>query len=113
MMNKVSNLEAALDNYLKLMTKNEQVVHLLARDSIVENILAKLTVYSKAPAAKLSLLKILHQIVAYITQHHTVKRSMLLDTVRSTMASIVTLDPSVLAKDLASRISSAILSNCR
>ncbi|KAJ8141381.1 hypothetical protein OY671_005447 [Metschnikowia pulcherrima] len=113
MMNKVSNLEAALDNYLKLMTKNEQVVHLLARDSIVENILAKLTVYSKAPAAKLSLLKILHQIVAYITQHHTVKRSMLLDTVRSTMSSIVALDPSVLAKDLASRISSAILSNCR
>ncbi|GEQ70332.1 hypothetical protein JCM33374_g4008 [Metschnikowia sp. JCM 33374] len=108
MMNKVSNLEAVLEKYLELMTKNEQVVCLLARDSIVDNILAKLSVYSKAPAAKLSLLKILHSIISYASSHDIMKHFTVIDAVGNAMSSILSFDSSVLAKDLASRVISAL-----
>lgn len=113
MMNKVSNLEAALENYLKLMTKNDQVVRLLARDTIIENILGKLTVYNKAPAAKLSLLRILHHIISYVSDHETMKKLKTLNSVKTAMSSIVAFDSSVLAKDLASRVILAISGECR
>ncbi|OBA20489.1 kinase-like protein [Metschnikowia bicuspidata var. bicuspidata NRRL YB-4993] len=113
MMNKVSNLEAVLENYLKLMTKNDQVVRLLARDSIIENILGKLNIYSKAPAAKFSLLRILHQILFFASDHAMVKKFKVLGSVQKTMSSIIAFDTSVLAKDLASRIVLEIGTDCR
>lgn len=104
LMSKISNMEAALDNYLTLVTSNKEVLDLMTKDSIVSSILTKLSTYSKNPATKLSLLRILRCIVENAVEGNHYESMSALSKVYDFMNMILTNDFSVLVQDLASKI---------
>lgn len=104
LMSKISNMEAALDNYLTLVTSNKEVLDLMTKDSIVSSILTKLSTYSKNPAAKLSLLRILRSIVDHAIRNGHYESMSTLGNVYDLMNIILTNDFSVLVQDLATKI---------
>lgn len=105
MMSRVSNLEAVLENYLRLVNSEETVLQLFSRESVVENIADKLNSYKRQPAAKLTLLRILLNLVNYLVQTSQKLESM--NRIMALMETIASDDPSVLVKDLAGRITQA------
>lgn len=111
MMSKISNMEAALDNFLVLVTSNSNVLQLMSRESVIDSILLKLAAYSKNPAAKLSLLRILRCIVDHVVEHDTFELDKL-NKVSQSMEQILADAPSVLIQDLAAKIASAIGTSC-
>lgn len=108
LISKVSNLEAVLDNYLTLVTSNPEVLLLMTRDSIIQSILSKLTVYNKNPAARLSLLRILRCIVENAYESRTCENLTTISTVYDSMNLISATDASVLVQDLTLKIKSTI-----
>lgn len=112
MMSKISNMEAALDNYLTLVTSNKSVLHLMTRDSVILSILSKLTVYGKNPAAKLSLLRILRCIIDFAVSSDSRHDISSLGKVRDSMNLILSAGPSVLVQELATKIEVTIDSSC-
>jgi len=55
----VSNMESTLDNYLKLFNMNRDIVRLMFKETILQNIFQKLAVYNRNPVIQLSLLRLL------------------------------------------------------
>lgn len=111
LMPQVSNLEAALENYIRLLATSDTAVTFMCRPNIVDSIISKLTVYSKRPAAKLSLLRILHSLVSHASANgnsSVLENSQLKFIVKTIEAT----DSSILVKDLANRITQCIL-ECR
>lgn len=107
MMNRVSNLEAVLENYLLLLNSKKQVVMLMMRPVVFENILTKLSAFSKNAVAKLSLLRILHCLTSSAAgQQH--EFSDVFDRTKGRLTLIINDDPSVLAMDLAKKIMSSL-----
>lgn len=104
LMTKVSNLEAVLDNYLKLVTSNKEVLKLMTRDSIISSIITKLSIYSKNPAVRLSLLRILRCIIEDAIHSEVYESLSTIDDVHDAMNQILALDTSVLVQDLAGKI---------
>lgn len=104
LMSKISNMEAALDNYLTLVTSNKEVLDLMTKDSIVSSILTKLSTYNKNPAAKLSLLRILRCVVDHAVESGQYESMSTLGKVFDLMNLILTNDFSVLVQDLTSKI---------
>lgn len=60
---KVSNLESTLDNYLKLISGSRHVRESMFRESIIENIVFKMGVFSKNSVILLTLLRILKVLI--------------------------------------------------
>lgn len=101
MLSKVSNLEAALNNYLQLISTNAQALSLMTRDSVVSQILSKLTFYNRNPVVKLSLLRILRQIILQYTKSEAVFNT---DAIETTLRAITVTESSVLIQDLVAKI---------
>lgn len=101
MLAQVSNLEAALNNYLQLVSSSNQVLLLMTRDSIVSQILTKLTVYNRNPVVKLSLLRILHHIVLNSTKHGGLTTT---ESIKPTLATVTAKESSVLIGELVAKI---------
>lgn len=63
LLSQVSNLESSLDTYLKLLMLHEKYCIMMFDDTIVNNILSKLSANNKNPVVQLSLLRILKCLV--------------------------------------------------
>lgn len=63
MLNKVSNLELALENYLKLINLHPSMGKMFVKEIIIENLIVKLTINLKNPVVQLTLLKIIKALV--------------------------------------------------
>ncbi|KAK6458033.1 uncharacterized protein RJT20DRAFT_125934 [Scheffersomyces xylosifermentans] len=104
MLPKVSNLEAALDNYWKLITTFERVGRNMANATILNNILLKLRVYNKNAVVQLTLLRILKYLVKVS------KKTGRLENMNVTVGMVSALDAlregngSVLVEELASEV---------
>lgn len=108
LMTQVSNLEAALSNYLTLVASNNEALQLMTRDPIIMSILTKLSAFSKSPAAKLSLLRILRHIIDNAIEVNSRKSLTSIDNVHDAMQKILASDSSVLVQDLAHKIAATI-----
>lgn len=105
MLSKVSNLEAALNNYLQLVTSSGLVLQLMTRDLIVSQILTKLTVYNRNAVVKLSLLRILQIIVTNATKYGGVT---IMSTIQPTLDTIVAKETSILIQELVAKITALL-----
>lgn len=62
-LNKVSNIESALDNYHKLVQLNDKVCKMFVTEEIIDTIIKKLHTYLKNSVIQLTLLRILKRLV--------------------------------------------------
>lgn len=104
MLPRVSNLEAVLDNYLALITSNKTILDLMARDSIILNILVKLTAYNRDPVVKLTLTRILRYILSYCRKTGIFEQLTVQDSISATLTSITAGESSVLIQDLVQKL---------
>lgn len=100
-LNKVSNLESALDNYLKLVTANSEVCNTFINPTIIENIGLKLSTTMRNSVIQLTLLRILKVLV----QQNT---SVNLHPIKSILMTLESRKNSLLVDELANEIVSAI-----
>lgn len=105
MLSKVSNLEAALNNYLHLVASSTVVLRLMTRDLIVSQILTKLTVYNRNAVVKLSLLRILHYIMSNATRYGGIT---ITASIQPTLDAVTAKETSVLIQELVAKITALL-----
>lgn len=103
MMTQISSLEAVLDNYLSLVSSDNVAARLMARDSIIENILMKLQTH-KNPAIRLSLLRILKYVLSYAIKNGIYPALTVGSDTEKTMSSIIASASSVLVREMAHKV---------
>lgn len=103
LMTQTSSLEAVLDNYLSLVSTNGMATELMARDSIINNILTKLQTH-KNPAISLSLLRILKYILNFGIKTGIYPNPTISDTMGKTMKAINSSASSVLVREMANKV---------
>lgn len=103
MMTQISSLEAVLHNYLSLVSSDNNATRLMARDSIIENILMKLKTH-KNPAINLSLLRILKYILSYAIRSGIYPTLTIGAELEQTMTSIVSSASSILVREMAHKV---------
>lgn len=94
---KVSNVESTLDNYLKLININVNVAKQMCREDVFDNILIKLNVYMKNPVVQLTLLRILKVLIGY-------NKGKVLDRMYKVVGGLESRGRSVLVDELAGEI---------
>lgn len=97
---KVSNIESALESYLKVVTTNSNIRRYLATDETVSIILSKLGANMKNSVVQLTLLRILRAIMNDTTDFST----HMLSTTKSTLFVLESRKNSLLVDELASDI---------
>lgn len=105
LLGKISNLEAVLNNYLHLVSTNDVVVELMARDAVINHILSMLTVYQKNAVVKVSLLRILTYILMFVGATNNFNKLSSINEIQNTVDDVRSAEPSVLIRDLADKIS--------
>lgn len=103
MMLQISSLEAVLNNYLSLVSSNGVAARLMARDSIIENILMKLKTH-KNPAISLSLLRILKYILSYAIRSGIYPTLTIEKKLEEAMSVIVSSASSVLVREMGHKV---------
>lgn len=102
MLNKVSNLELALENYLKLINLHPSISKMFIKDIIIDNLIVKLTINLKNPVVQFTLLKILKSLVM-----NTKRMAMdlkVFDNVKTILMTLESRKSSLLVDELASEV---------
>lgn len=109
MLPKVSSLEATLDSYLKLITVDRAVCYSMAKESIINNILLKLTVHNKNPVVQLNLLRILKSLVSIMKRTIMLINLDISQNLLDTLNRLKSRKTSVLVDELAIEIVSLVM----
>lgn len=113
MLDRVLSMESFLTVFHRVLLHHMDLVWFMTKDSVLENIITRLTKFKKSAAVKLTLLKILFAIVTSNENCQVLKQQILIKT-RDVLYSIEnTPGVAILASDLAHRIISIISRSCR
>ncbi|EGV63996.1 hypothetical protein CANTEDRAFT_97999 [Yamadazyma tenuis ATCC 10573] len=102
-LNKISNLESALDNFLKLVNLNSSICHMFVNEEILQSIFSKLSINLKNSVVQLSLLRILKVLVS-----NSAGVTLSFDNIRQVLQSLESRKNSLLVDELAHEIISII-----
>lgn len=108
LLTKVSNLEATLEIYLKLLTTNKLLRKNMNKEIIVNNILTKLRSYHNKPVVQLSLLRILSIFVSTGRKLEHFTNSSMPETIKHTLSTLISGESSVLVGEFVSEIISKL-----
>lgn len=104
LLNKVSNMESTLDNYLKLCMTNLQVARMMFLENIIQSILQKLHTYAKNSVVQLTLLRLLKLLLNEAKVSNKATFNSLTSLVSNQISTLKLSNGSILIKELVQEI---------